>query len=74
MQSRWKTPYGPVLDFVEAILSGSPPPLGVHAVLDTMHSGIMSESSASAGGAWVNVPDPRFFTDGIGTALGANGR
>jgi hypothetical protein len=30
----------------------------------------MSKSSASAGGAWVNVPDPRFFTDEIGTTPG----
>jgi predicted dehydrogenase len=69
-ESLWKTPYGPTLDFVEAIRSGLPPPLGVYAALDTMLPGIMSEASAAAGGSWVDVPDPRFFTDGIGMIPG----
>lgn len=65
----WKSPYGPLLDFVESIVTDTRPPFDVYRALDMMLPGIMSEM-ARAQGAWVAVPDPRYFTDGIGTDVG----
>jgi predicted dehydrogenase len=65
----WKSPYGPLLDFVESITAGTPPYFDVYRALDMMLPGIVSET-ARAQGAWAAVPDPRYFTDGIGVAAG----
>jgi predicted dehydrogenase len=65
----WKSPYGPLLDFVDAVRTGATPPFDVYQGLDMMLPGIVSET-ARAQDDWVAVPDPRFFTDGIGTDAG----
>lgn len=65
----WKSPYGPLLDFVDAVLTCESPPLDVYQCLDMMLPGIVSET-ARAQDDWVAVPDPRFFTDGIGITAG----
>lgn len=65
----WKSPYGPLLDFVDAVLGCQPHTLDVYEGLDMMLPGIVSET-ARAQGDWVTVPDPRFFTDGIGITAG----
>jgi predicted dehydrogenase len=65
----WKSPYGPLLDFVDAVRTGKTPPFDVYQGLDMMLPGIVSET-ARAQDDWVAVPDPRFFTDGIGIDAG----
>jgi predicted dehydrogenase len=65
----WKSPYGPLLDFVDAVNTHQTPPLDVYQSLDMMLPGVVS-GTARAQDNWVAVPDPRFFTDGIGTDVG----
>lgn len=65
----WKSPYGPLLDFVESIVAKTPPTFDVYRALDMMLPGIVSETARAQGG-WTAVPNPRFFTDGIGTEIG----
>ncbi|MDC7121765.1 Gfo/Idh/MocA family oxidoreductase [Cellulomonas fimi] len=65
----WKSPYGPLLDFVDAITRGTTPSFDVYRGLDMMLPGVVSET-ARAQGTWTSVPNPRFFTDGIGVAAG----
>jgi predicted dehydrogenase len=60
----------PVRDFVSAIRSGEAPRFDVYRGLDMTLPGIVSEASIAQGGAWLAVPDPRFFTAGIGAEPG----
>ena len=41
----------------------------VYRGLDMMLPGVVSDT-ARAQGTWTSVPNPRFFTDGIGAAAG----
>ncbi|GAC1395645.1 MAG: hypothetical protein NVSMB65_14690 [Chloroflexota bacterium] len=66
----WGSDAWPVGEFVEAITQGTPPPIDVYAALDMTLPGIVSERSIAQGGAWLAVPDPRLWTDGIGVEPG----
>lgn len=56
----------PLLDFVDAIENGTPPPFDIYRALDMTLPGIVSEQSIDQAGAWIAVPDPRTMTAGIG--------
>ena len=56
--------YFVVRDFVDAILSGSPPPVDVYTALDYTAPGLISEESIERGGAVRPVPDFRIW-DGV---------
>ena len=51
--------YLEVQDFVHAIRTGTPPPIGVHEALDMTLPGLISQQSIAAGGVWAAVPDSR---------------
>ena len=51
--------YFPVADFVEAILEGRPPVIGIEESLDMTLPGLISQESIQQGGCWMNVPDSR---------------
>jgi predicted dehydrogenase len=51
--------YLEVQDFIQAILSGTPPPIGIHEALDMTLPGLVSQQSIAAGGVWLPVPDSR---------------
>jgi predicted dehydrogenase len=55
----------PVREFIQAIRTGTPPPIDIYAALDMTLPGIISEQSIAQGGAWLAVPDPRYLTAGI---------
>ena len=58
----------PVRDMISVILGEISNPLDVYDALDITLPGIVSESSIARAGTWVDVPNPRFMTDGIGTS------
>jgi predicted dehydrogenase len=60
----------PIREFVQAIAEGSRPPIDVYAALDMTLPGLVSEQSIAQGGAWLAVPDPRFWTAGLGAEPG----
>lgn len=64
--THWGSDAWPVRDFIESILTGSTPEIDVYAALDMTLPGMLSELSIAQNGAWVHVPNPRFFTGGIG--------
>ncbi len=76
LPARYATPPGeaghggsdawPLLDFVDAIEQGTPPPFDVYKALDMTLPGIISEQSINQNGDWLAVPDPRTMTAGIG--------
>jgi predicted dehydrogenase len=66
----WGADTFPLIDFVDAILDGSKPPLGIYEALEMTLPGIVSEASIDQGGAWLQVPDPRMLTAGIGISPG----
>ena len=51
--------YMQVADFVDAIKSGSEPPIGIHESLDMTLPGLVSQLSIEQGSAWLDVPDSR---------------
>ncbi len=53
--------YFEVLDFVNSILEGTPPPIGIHEALDMTLPGLVSQASIAQGGAWLDVPDSRLW-------------
>lgn len=60
----------PIREFVEAIAVGRRTPIDVYAALDMTLPGLISEQSVAQGGAWLAVPDPRFWTAGLGAEPG----
>jgi hypothetical protein len=48
-----------VLEFVNVIQGKSKNPLGIHETMELTLPGLMSQLSADAGGAWMDVPDTR---------------
>lgn len=62
----WGADSWPLLDFLDAIETGTTPPLDIYKALDMTLPGIISERSIAEGGAWLAVPDPRTLTAGIG--------
>ena len=71
LPERWKNPpdeahnvgdlgeYFKVRDFVDSILTDTPPPLDVYTAMDFTVPGLVSEQSIANGGAPVEVPDFR---------------
>jgi hypothetical protein len=55
-----------VRDFLDSVLEDRPLDVGIHRALDMTLPGIFAEGSISRGGGWVDVPNSRFFTAGIG--------
>ena len=66
----WGADSWPLIDFVDSILDGSKPPLGIYEALDMTLPGIISEQSIAQAGAWLAVPNPRLLTAGIGVNPG----
>ncbi len=46
-------------EFVNAVVTGSPPPIGIHEGMDMTLPGLMSQQSIREGGRWLAVPDSR---------------
>lgn len=55
----WGGDYWEVQDFVNAILEGKPPPIGIHEAMDMTLPGLASQLSIAQGSTWVAVPDSR---------------
>lgn len=51
--------YMEVLDFVDAIINGTEPPIGVHQAMDMTLPGLVSQQSIEQGSAWLDVPNSR---------------
>jgi predicted dehydrogenase len=66
----WGADSWPLLDFVDSIIDGTKPPLGIYEALDMTLPGILSEQSIAQSGAWLAVPNPRTLTAGIGVNPG----
>lgn len=66
MENHWGSDAWPIRDFIESILTGSSSEIDVYAALDMTLPGVLSELSIAQNGAWIHVPNPRFFTGGIG--------
>lgn len=66
----WGSDAWPLLDLLEAIENGTPPPLDIYKALNMTLPGILSEQSIAAHGSWVTVPDPLTMTAGIGVNPG----
>lgn len=48
-----------MLDFVQALQAGTPPPIGIHEAMDMTLPGLISQQSIQQDGAWLPVPDSR---------------
>jgi predicted dehydrogenase len=55
----WGGDYWEVADFVEAILTDAPIPVGIDEAMDFTLPGLVSQASIEQGSAWLEVPDPR---------------
>lgn len=66
----WGSDSWPVRDFVECVVTGRPPEIDVYTALDFSLPAMAAEASIAQHGAWVHVPDPRYFTAGIGVNPG----
>ncbi|HUA28981.1 MAG TPA: Gfo/Idh/MocA family oxidoreductase [Streptosporangiaceae bacterium] len=60
----WGSPLAPALDFLEVVRTGRAPRFDVYRALDMTLPGLVSGVSLASGGEWIEVPDPRTFTDG----------
>jgi predicted dehydrogenase len=58
----WGGDYYVVADFLQAILTGAPPPIDIHAAMDMTLPGLISQASIAEGSAWIEVPDSREWT------------
>ncbi len=56
--------YFEVLDFVRAIRSEAPTPIGIHEAMDMTLPGLVSQQSILQEGKWMNVPDSREWKEG----------
>lgn len=64
-EAGWTSPLAPTRDFAAALVAGASSPLDIHRALDMTLPGLVSGDSLALGGAWIPVPDSRFFTDGL---------
>lgn len=55
----WGGDYMEVMDFVEAIVNGTEPPIGMHESMDMTLPGLVSQQSIEKGCVWMDVPDSR---------------
>ena len=51
--------YMQVQDFVQAIVDGTEPPIGIHETMDITLAGLVSQQSIINGSKWMEVPDSR---------------
>ena len=51
--------YFEIVDFMSAIVNGTPCPIGIHEAMDMTLPGLVSQESIANGGAWMEVPDSR---------------
>lgn len=51
--------YWELHEFIEAITTGTSPPIGIHEAMDMTLPGLASQVSIAQGGTWVAVPDSR---------------
>lgn len=51
--------YMQVLDFVDALIAGKEPPIGIYESMDMTLAGLASQVSIANGSVWTDVPDPR---------------
>lgn len=51
--------YFEVLDFIDSIVEGTPPPIGIHEAMDMTLPGLISQQSIAQEGIWLEVPDSR---------------
>lgn len=66
----WGSDAWPLRDFLDAVTAGTRPEIDLYTALDWSLPAMAAEASIAANGAWVPVPDPRFFTAGIGVDPG----
>lgn len=66
----WGSDSWPIRDFVECVETGQQPEIDVYTALDFSLPAMAAEASIAQHGAWVAVPDPRYFTAGIGVNPG----
>jgi predicted dehydrogenase len=55
----WGGDYWEAAEFIEAVVNGTPPPVGIHEAMDFTLPGLMSTESIDRGSVWVDVPDSR---------------
>jgi predicted dehydrogenase len=55
----WSGDYMVAADFLRALRSGGPPPIGLHSALDMTLPGLVSQQSIAQGSVWLDVPDSR---------------
>ena len=55
--------YFEILDFIDAATGKRPPAIGIHEAMDMTLPGLVSQQSIAQGGAWLDVPDSRQWTD-----------
>lgn len=55
----WGGDYMVVQDFVDTIVQGIKPPIGLHEALDMTLPGLISQQSIEQGAVWLEVPDSR---------------
>lgn len=53
--------YFTVFEFVNSILYGKSPLIGIHEALDMTLPGLISQASVAEGGVWMDVPDSRLW-------------
>jgi predicted dehydrogenase len=46
-------------DFINSIINGATPPIGIHQAMDMTLPGLASQESIKSGGIWLDVPDSR---------------
>ncbi len=51
--------YFVIRDFVDAVVRGEPPTVGIHEAMDLTLPGLVSRESIERGGEWLEVPDSR---------------
>ncbi len=66
----WGADAWPITNLITAVENGDPVDLDVYTALDFSLPALAAEASIARGGAWIDVPDPRFFTNGIGVDPG----
>lgn len=62
----WGSDFWPFRDFLDSILEDRPLEVDVYSALDMTLPGLVAETSIHQNGAWTHIPNPRFFTAGIG--------
>lgn len=65
-EHHWGSDTWPVREFIDAIFADRGSPIDIYRSLDMTLPGLVSEQSIAQHGQWLQVPNPRYFTSGIG--------